>query len=206
MTDILLLLPRFKLFPSIFGIGKYPRNFPVHCQVFHSCVTPTVVSWAIIERGNMCLTLCLGHQEFWESVDPSASTLSSRRRGHEDLPHLVWVSSPAGFQELHPPHYPPGDGHPAARRQPQQSIGYHTRMHTLEVFFFFFKHLSSHLKLISGSSGNRTSCYVTPCCTMWCHGRITLHRVRQHPHLCPCSCRLALLSQGIIFEIKKIII
>lgn len=90
------------------------------------------VSFSFFLRPN----LCLGHQEFWESVNPSAAALPSWCRGHEDLPHLVRVPGPAGLQELHPPHYPPGNGHPPARRQPQQSLGYHTCMHTLHVMFY----------------------------------------------------------------------
>lgn len=85
-------------------------------------------------------TVSPGQQEFWEFVDPSAATLPPWCGGHEDLPHLVWVPGSAGLQELHPPHYPPGDGHPPARCQPQQSIGYHACMLT------FFSHRSHKLK------------------------------------------------------------
>lgn len=70
-------------------------------------------------------TSCEGHQEFWESADPAAAALSSRRRGHEDLPHSVRVPGPARLQKLHPPHHPTGHGHPPAGRQSQQSFRYH---------------------------------------------------------------------------------
>lgn len=72
--------------------------------------------------------LCLGHQEFWERADPSAAPIPSRCRGHEDLPHSVWVPSPAGLQELHPPHHSPGNGHLAAGCQPQQSLRYNNQV------------------------------------------------------------------------------
>lgn len=87
----------------------------------------------------LCPNICIGQQEFWESVDPSAAPISSWCRGHEDLPHLVWVPGSAGLQELHSPHHSPGNGHPPARRQPQQSIGYHMCMCTLDFLFFYFK-------------------------------------------------------------------
>lgn len=76
----------------------------------------------------LCWILCLGHQEFWMRADPPATAIPSRCWGHEDLPHPVWVPSPAGLQELHPPHHSPGNGHPAAGRQPQQSLGYNNHV------------------------------------------------------------------------------
>lgn len=76
----------------------------------------------------LCWILCLGHHEFWERADPPATAIPSRCWGHEDLPHPVWVPSPAGLQELHPPHHSPGNGHPAAGHQPQQSLGYNNHV------------------------------------------------------------------------------
>lgn len=114
------------------------------------CVTVNIVSLICVIRSRnihsllYVSSLCLGHQEFRESADPSAAALPSWRRGHEDLPHLVWVSGLAGLQELHPPHYPPGNGHPPARRQPQQSIGYHTCIHTLQALLYRSRRLKPH--------------------------------------------------------------
>lgn len=108
---------------------------------------------------------CLGHQEFWEPADPSASTLPSWCRGHEDLPHLVRVPGPAGLQKLHPPHYTPSNGYSAARCQPQQSIGYYICMTTLNTVFHSNLTLGDNWELWSSA----TLCYVPTMLSLrWC--------------------------------------
>lgn len=92
-------------------------------------------------------TLCLGHQEFWECADPSAATIPSRCRGHEDLPYSLWVPSPAGLQELHPLHHSPGNGHPAAGRQPQQSLRYNNHVLGYTLHWKLYLYSLNHLKL-----------------------------------------------------------
>lgn len=136
-------------------------------------ITVNVISLisVIIYTVSLLSVSSLGHQELWESVDPSAAALPSRRGGHEDLPHTVRVPGPAGLQELHPPHHPTGNGHPPAKRQPQQSIGYHTCMHTLQVFF---PYRSSHL-----------THSILPYHTSWLH--VTLHYMT--PNLSSAVCQ-----------------
>lgn len=112
--------------------------------------------------------LCLGHQELWGRADPSATAIPSRCWGHEDLPHPVWVPSPAGLQELHPPHHSSGNGHPAAGRQPQQSLGYnnHVLGYTTPCTggYIYTPQTIWNCLCCYG-----TRCYIKVCGTMWHH-------------------------------------
>lgn len=136
------------------GIEKLPTNFSdllinilVKFEII-LCNWQRCFSWGCVTKRrkkaklSLSLACCsvflmsnhlLGHQEFWEPVDPPAAMFPSWCWSHEDIPHLVWVSRPAGLQELHQPHYPPGHGHPPTRHQPQQSTRYGTGVHTVQI-------------------------------------------------------------------------